>query len=179
MRTDTVSLELTEDDLGDALYAVTDASGFLVLAEAQVTGKVTLKQDNGPLGKAVTQIASAVNGQSRPFYLLCLPREMTEAEINQMQEQAFTNRWARFWAMSPEERAQDVQRQVQRISRMAERASQPTADGQANPRAQRTVRRDQRMLSRLAQYAAGLSQAQRMEIKPIMQALGAAVNRLR
>lgn len=175
VRSETLTLELPGLPLNEAIFDLTTVSGFLVAAGGDVRGEVTLKAENKPLEEVIAEVAKAARGQWRPLYLLSVPRELTEAEQEQRMEQRFQSRWARYWAKSPEERGQDIQQQVERINRFAEMARRPAQDGQPNRAAQGLQRRGQRMLSRLATYSASLTPAQRMELKPLMRAMGAAI----
>lgn len=175
VRSETITLELPGVPLNEAIFDLTTVSGFIVAAGGDLRGEVTLKAENKPLEEVIAEVAKAVSGQWRPLYLLSVPRELSEAEQEQRMEQRFQSRWARYWAKSPEERAQDIQQQVERINRWAEMARRPAQDGQPNRAAQGLQRRGQRMLSRLATYSASLTPAQRMELKPLMRALGAAI----
>jgi len=171
VRTDTVTLTLQDTPLQEALYDFTTASGFIVAAGADLTGNITLQAENKPIEEVLAQIATAVNAKWRPIYLLSVPRQLSEAEQEAQMEQRFQSRWARFWAKSPEERAADIQQQVDRINRMAERMRQGAQQGRGGGRFQRF---GARMAQRMARYSAGLSDAQRKEIKPLLQAMSKA-----
>jgi len=171
VRTETVTLTLQDAPLQQALYDFTTASGFIVAAGADLTGNITLQAENKPIEEVLTQIATAVNAKWRPIYLLSVPRQLSEAEQEAQMEQRFQSRWARFWAKSPEERAADIQQQVDRINRMAERMRQGAQQGRGGGRFQRF---GARMAQRMARYSAGLSDAQRKEIKPLLQAMSKA-----
>lgn len=177
VRCDTVTLDLRGVPLPQALREITSATGFLVCASQDLAGDITLAAENQPLDEVLDQIAAAVKGQCRRVYTLAVPRPVTEDEIAQRVEAGFQSYMAEFWAKSPEERAQEVNRWVDRINNMAERMRQPGTDGQPNRFAQAFQRFAPRILSRLAEYSAGLSQAQRAELKPIITALGNALNR--
>ncbi len=177
VRSDTVTLALDNVALPQALQQITTLTGFLVCASQDLAGNVTLTADNQPLDQVLDQIAAAVNAQCRRVYTLSVPRVLTEQEIAQRMEAGFQSRMAQFWASSPEERAQQVNQWVERINSMAERMRQPGPDGQPNRFAQAFQRFAPRILSRLAEYSAGLSQSQRAELKPIITALGNALNR--
>ena len=105
-------------------------------------------------------------GKCRRVYVMSVPRQLTQEEMDQRQEAAFQSRMAQFWASSAEDRAQQVQQWANMIDRMSQNG--------ANPRMQRM---GNRMLGRLGQYSAGLSPAQRAELKPIITALGNALRR--
>ena len=173
LRADTVTLTLDNQDLAQSLFDFTTCSGFILAASADLTGAVSLQAEQKPVDEVLTKIATAVGGQYRPLYLLALPRELSEAEMEQRMEQMFQSRWAKYWAKSPEDRAKDIQQQVERIGRMAERMQQGGQNGRGAGRMQRFM---PRMLNRLGKYSAGLTPAQRMEIKPLLRAIGAAIN---
>lgn len=173
VRSDTVTLTLEDQPLSQALLDLTTASGFVVAAGADLKGNITLQAENKPIEEVLGEIAKAVNGQWRPIYLLAVPRQLTDAEMEQRQEQQFTSRWARYWAKPPEERRADIQQQVDRITRMAERAREGGQDGR---RAQRMQRRGNRMVTRLQRYSATLSMEQRRELLPLVRAMAGALN---
>ncbi len=173
VRTETITLNLQDVPLQQALYDFTTASGFIVAAGGDLTGNITLQAENKPIDEVLTQIATAVNAKWRPIYLLSVPRELTEAEQEAQMDQRFNSRWARFWAKSPVDRAKDIQQQVERITRMSERMRQAQANGQ-NPGGGRFQRMASRMSQRMAKYSAGLTDAQRKEIKPLLQAMSKA-----
>ncbi|MEN6404148.1 MAG: hypothetical protein ABFD94_19560, partial [Armatimonadia bacterium] len=172
----TVTLTLDNQDLAQSLLDFTTCSGFILAASADLAGAVSLQAEQKPVDEVLTKIATAVGGQYRPLYLLSLPRELSEAEMEQRMEQGFQSRWAKYWAKPPEERAKDIQQQVERINQMAERMRQGAANGQNGRGAGRMQRMMPRMLNRLGKYSAGLTPAQRMEIKPLLRAIGAAIN---
>ncbi|MBU0611083.1 MAG: hypothetical protein KKI08_24600, partial [Armatimonadetes bacterium] len=175
VRTETVTLNLQDVPLQQALYDFTTASGFLVAAGGDLSGNITLQAENKPLDEVLTQIATAVNAKWRPIYLMSVPRELSEAEQEAQMDNRFNSRWARYWAKSPEDRAQDIQQQVDRITRMSERMRQAQQGGQGGNRAGRFQRMGSRMMQRMTKYSATLSDAQRQEIKPLLQAMGKAM----
>jgi len=173
VRTETVTLNLQDVPLQEALYNFMTASGFIVAAGGDLSGNITLQAENKPIDEVLTQIATAVNAKWRPIYLMSVPRELSEAEQEAQMDNRFNSRWARYWAKSPEDRAKDIQQQVERITRMAERMRQAQANGQ-NPGGGRFQRMGGRMMQRMTKYSATLSDAQRQEIKPLMQAMSKA-----
>jgi hypothetical protein len=177
VRTDAISLGLKDVDLQPALYQVIYDSGFVVVAATDVTGKVTVQAEDAPLGDTLDQLAAGVGAKCRAVYVLSRPRQLTQAEVDGRMEQAFQSRMAAFWNSTPEERAQQVQRMVDGIGRFADMATQAGADGQANPASRMLQNFAPRMLSRLAGYSAGLDPTRRAELKPILKALGDAINR--
>lgn len=176
-RTETVTLQLDNQPLPQALFALMTASKFVVAAGADLTGNVTLKADQQPLEQVIGEIAAAVNAQWRPIYLLSVPRVLSEAEMEQKVDEALQSRLAQFWSKPPEERAQEVQKWVGRLNQWGAMARQPGADGQPNmvKRALTTV--GPKALQWMTQYAAGLPQDRRAELKPLIQALGEAITR--
>jgi len=168
LRTETVTLNLQDVPLQQALFELMTASGFIVAASPSLQGNITLQAENKPLEEVIAHIASAVNAQWRPIYLLSVPRQLSEEEQEQRMEQRFQNQWARFWAMPPEQRQQEIQRRVQRLTDFAERMQRdPQLAARMRPRMQR-------MLGRMVRYVAGLTPEQRMELKPLMRAMGQA-----
>jgi hypothetical protein len=161
---ETVTLKLDNVPLRDAIYRFIWESGYLVLIQEGVDGTVTVNLQEVPVQDALTQIAAAVGAKCRPFYLVAQPRELTDQEIEARREAGFQQMWAQFWQRPPEERRQFIQQMVDRINRMP-----VGGDG-------RGTRRAQRMLSRLTQYSATLDPERRMELKPLIQALGAKLN---
>ena len=177
-RLQTISLNLVEAPLKQAQYAFMAASGYIALAEVGLDGVVGISVQDASLDEALDQIAAAVDAKWRRFYLLCEPKEFTDEELQARGEAARDRRWARFWAKTPEERAAEVDKRVERIQRWAERASQPAEGDRPNRRRRGLQRIGPRIMSRLAQYSAGLTPEQRLEIKPILKAMGAAVKRV-
>jgi hypothetical protein len=176
VRTDTVTLELPEGALADALYDFTTASGFLAVASTDLTGNVSGKFDKTPINEVLDKLATAVSGKWQPLILLTLPREIGEAEMEQRMENRFQAEMARFWSQSPDDRAKEVQRRVEQINRWAEAARQPAENGGQNRAARALQRMGPRIMQRMVKYFATLSIDQRKELQPAMKALGAAVN---
>lgn len=177
VRRDTITITVDNVALPQVLQQVTTATGFLVCAAQELAGNISLTADNQPLDQVLDEIAAAVNAKCRRIYVLAVPRPLTQQEVQERMEAGFQNYMAEFWAKSPEERAEQVNRWVDRINNMAERINQPGPDGRPNRFAEMFKRIAPRVLSRLAEYSAGLSQSQRAELKPIITALGNALNR--
>lgn len=175
VRTESITLSLADEQLAQALFDLTTAGGFLVAATPDLTGAITLEAQDKPIDEVLTQIGTAVGGKWRPIYLLALPRQLTEGEQEQMMEARETRGWARFWAKTPEERKQDVERRVQGLQRFAEMARQPGQDGQPNRMAGMFQRFAPRMLNRMGRYSSTLTPEQRREISPLIRALGKAL----
>lgn len=166
-RSDTVSVDLAGVSVQDAISAFTAGSCFLVVADEDLAGEVTVQLEEAPLSEALAAIAGAAEAEWRTVYIISQPRELTDAEVaerqtqmEQRREQRFQQMWGRFWQMSPEERAGSIQRRVDRLSNMSERRLERFK-----------ARRGPRMLSRMTQYSAALSPERRMEIKPLLQAI--------
>lgn len=173
-RSDTISLDLTEASLEEALSAFMAESCFLVVVtDEELEGQVTVQVEEGPLSEALDAIAGAVGAEWRTVYIISEPRELSDAEVaerqtqmEQRREQRFTQMWGRFWQMTPEERAESIQRRVQR---MEDRLQNLPPE-----RMERFQRRISRRLSRMTQYSATLPTEQRLELKPLLQALAKA-----
>ena len=175
MRLETLTLKEDNADLQQTLLDFMTASGFITVASTDLTGAVTCALDKAPINDVLDKVASLVSAKWQPVYLLCVPRVLSDTEVEARQEQRFQGRWAQYWAKPPEERAKDLQQQIDRINRMAEAAKQPGQNGQQNGAARGLQRMGPRMLSRMNKYSAALPTAQRDEIKPMMQALARAV----
>ncbi len=165
-RSDAISLDLTGASIQDAVCAFARQSCFLVVADGDLQGEVTVQLEEAPLSEALDAIAGAAEAQWRTVYIVSQPRELTDAEIadrqaqwEQRREQRFQQRWAEFWQMSPEERAASIQRRVDRLNNIPQE------------RLERFKRFAPRILSRMTQYSATLTPEQRMEIKPLLQAM--------
>jgi len=172
-RFDTISLALEEVSLADAVEAFTAESGFLVIVEDDLDGVVTLQLEEEQPEEAVAAMAEAAGAQWRPFYLLGQPRELTEPEVAQRQqdfeqrqqqfaqrrEQRFAQMWGEFWQMNPQDRAQRIEQMTERIESIPPE------------RMQRAQRRMSRMLPRITDYASTLTPEQRLELKPLLQAM--------
>lgn len=172
VRTENVTVKLDNVPLQQALFDLTTASGFVVAAGADLSGNITLQAENKPINEVLDEIAKAVNAQWRPIYLLSVPRQLSEQEQEARQEQRELSRWARYWAMPAEQRAQEMQQRIEGINRWAEMAKQGDERGQ---RAARALQRfGPRMAGRLARYSAGLTPEQRNEIRPLIRAINAA-----
>jgi len=170
VRTENVTLTLENVPLQQALLDLTTASGYVVAAGADLQGVVSLKAENKPINEVLDQIAAAANAKWRPIYLLSVPRQLSQEEQDARQEQRFQSGWASFWAKAPADRAKDIQQRVDGINRMADRMKE-------NPQmAQRFQRRGGRMMQRMVRYSATLSDSQRAEIKPLLQAMGRAMS---
>lgn len=174
-RTETVTLQLDNQPLPQALFALMTASKFVVAAGADLTGSVTLKADQQPLEQVIAEIAAAVNAQWRPIYLLSVPRVLSEAEMEQKVDEALQSRLAQFWSKPPEERAQEVQKWVGRLNQWGAMARQPGPDGQPNMMKRALTTVGPKALQWMTQYVAGLPQDRRAELKPLIQALGEAL----
>jgi hypothetical protein len=174
-RTETVTLKLQDQPLAQALYEITSASKFIVAAGADLSGNVTLDADKLPLEQVVAQIATAVNAQWRPIYLLSVPRVLSDQEMDELMDSALQSRMGRFWALPREERGREVQKWVDRLGQWGNMAKQTTPEGQPSMmnRALKTV--GPKALTWMTQYMAGLPQGQREEIKPLVQALAKAI----
>ena len=172
-RFDTISLDLQDVSLADAVQAFTAASGFLVIVDQGIDGTVTLQLEDEEAEEAVAALAAAVGAQWRPFYLLGQPRELTQPEVaerqqqfeqrrqqfGQQRDQMFARMLGEFWQMSPQDRAQRVQQMAERIESIPPE------------RMQRAQRMMSRMLPRVTDYASTLTPEQRLELKPLLQAM--------
>ncbi len=186
-RSDTISVELTDVPLQEALTAFMLKSHMLVLADEDLTGAVSMQLTDAPLDEALDAIAEAAGAQWRIVYVVSEPRQLTEEEIaareadrEQRREERFNQRWDEFWAMTPEERAAEVQERVGWMERLAERiaeraaqrANDPNADTERQQRRFERMRRfGERMIERMTDYSNQLTPEQRLEIKPLLQAM--------
>jgi len=176
-RTETVTLQLTDRPLAQALLELMTASKFVVAAGNDLTGNVTLQAEAQPLEQVIAQIATAVGATWRPIYLLSVPRALSDTEMDEKIDEALQSRLGQFWSKPPAERAQEVQKWVGRLNQWGHMAQQTNADGTPSMmnRALKTV--GPKALMWMAQYSAGLPQDLRAELKPIIQALGEAIPR--
>lgn len=174
-RTETVTLQLDNKPLAPALLDLITASKFVVAAGADLAGNVTLQAEQQPLEQVIAQIATAVQATWRPIYLLSVPRALSDAEMDNMLDDALQSRMAQFWSLPRERRAEEVQKWVGRLGQWGNMAKQTNADGQPSMmnRALKTI--GPKALMWMTQYSAGLSRDQRAELKPIVQALGEAL----
>ncbi len=181
-RTDTITLDLTDSPLQDALSAFMLSTHFVVIADEGLTGAVSVQLEDAPLSDALDAIAAASGAQWRTVYLVSAPRKLTEEEIAQREatrqerrEQRFNERWAEFWRQPKEERQESIQRRVQWMERIAERIRNNDGEGQDDERTQRRRgrmgRRMSRMMDRMMNYSTQLTPEQRLEIKPLLQAM--------
>lgn len=164
-----MTLNLVEATVKQAQFALIEASGYLVLVQMGVDGRLGIGVEEAPMDEVVEQIATDLEAKARRFYLVAQPKEMTAEEAEAAADAREAREWARFWVRTPEERAVEIQRRVQRIERMGQRAAQ------GGRGAGRMERRGNRMLTRLAQYSAQLSPERRRELRPLIEALGRAL----
>lgn len=174
-RTEEVTLQLDNKPLKEALFALTKATGFLVAPEETLTGNVSLQAEKRPLEEVVEEIAEAIGAAWRPVYLVSIPRLMSEEERERMIEDFMRAQAQRFWAKPKEEREREINIWVQRLQRLSQIAKQPTPDGRPNLVSQMLKQYGPRLLAKMAEYSAELSTEQRMELKPLMRALGEAI----
>ena len=172
-RTETITLKLDNVPVKTALQNFMLESGFIAWPEKELTGNVTLDVKDAPLTEVLDKIAKATDAKWRTVYLLCEPRELSQDERDQMQTAAEDRMLQTFWAKSPEERQQEIQRRVGQINDWAQ-AAQQDPNGRA---AQALQRFGPRILQGIARRAANMSPEQRLEISPVLQALGRAIQR--
>lgn len=172
-RTDEISLELAGLPVHEAVDAFTLASRFFVVIGDGVEGTVSLSVEDAPLSEVLDVIAAETGATWRTVYILGQPRPLTDQEVAQRTEQMEQRReeranqmWGEFWQRTPEERAQWVERGVAAIERMGERMEDATPE-----RRQRMERFSGRIFDRLVGYSTQLSPEQRLEIKPVLQAM--------
>lgn len=177
-RSDTITLDLDEASVRDALTEFTLSSRFLVIADAGLTGEVTVQLEDAPLSEALDAIAEAANAQWRVAYVLSTPRQLTPEEIEQRRvqfedrmETIARERMVEFWAQPPEDRARQIQEGVEIIERITERLRRD-----ATPRQQRrALEMAERAMTRMIGYTAELTPEQRREVKPVLEAVANAM----
>ncbi|MFO8078944.1 MAG: hypothetical protein R6V07_01440 [Armatimonadota bacterium] len=179
-RTDEITLDLTDVSVADALTELMIKSRFLVVADEDLTGEVSLQLEDVSPSEALDAIAEAAGSQWRPVYLVSAPRELTQQEITdreatreERREERFNERWGEFWQQPAHERTSEIQERIERMERMAERMQERAAE---NPeRAQRWQGRMQRgmerRLTQMMNYSERLTPEQRRELKPLLQAM--------
>lgn len=168
-RTDSITLDLTNAPLYEALSEFTRNCRFLVVAEPGLAGTVTLSLNDAPHSEALDAIAEASGAQWRTVYVLGQPRPLTEAEIARRQEQRgeqMMQLWGEFWQRPKEERAQWVALGVSGIERMAARMEEATPEER-----QRFERLGDFAFDFMVGYSTQLTPEQRLELKPVLQAL--------
>jgi len=166
LRSDTISLDLSEVPLAKAITEFTVQSGYLVIVDEALDGMVTLDLEDGEPDEALAAFAEAVGAQWRPFYLLGQPRELTQQEVAERQQQfqqrrqeMITRAVAEFWQLPPEERAGHVQSATRYLEELP-----PDRRERIQPLVTRA-------LPYFVAYAATLTTEQRLELKPLLQAL--------
>lgn len=169
IRKEQLSLDLSGVTIDAANSAFTTACGFLVMTDTEYEGTVTTTLEDAELAEALDVIAAAASAEWRMVYILSQPKKLTSEEVaertqqmEQRMEQAFQSRWAEFWALEPEERAERIERIVGWMDRM------PQPEGR---RADRFRRMGARMMTRMTNYSLTLTPQQREEIKPLLQAM--------
>jgi len=179
-RTDEITLDLTDAPLADALSEFMMKSRFVVIADEDLTGAVTAQLEDAPLSEALDAIAEAADAQWRPVYIVSAPRQLTAEEIAQREatrqerrEQRFQEMWNEFWAQPAQERAADIQERVEGMQRMQERMQQRAAENPERARRWqgRMQRFGERMLNHMMDYSNQLTPEQRLEIKPLLEAM--------
>ncbi len=184
-RSNTITLELTDATLQDALSQFMMKTHMIVVADPELTGTVSLQVEDAEHAEALDAIAEAAGATWRMVYVVSAPRRYTEAEIaqreaiaEQRREEQFNARWNDFWAMSPAQRSADVAQRVEWMNRMADRMQERMQRMQAQGgeprrrgRAGVMARGMARMYDRMERYSNQLTPAQRMEIKPLLEAM--------
>lgn len=177
-RTEEITMDVADVTVFEAIDAFILDSRFIVAVDPQIDPDLTLSVsvDEAELSEVLDAVAEAVGGQWRSVYVLGQPRELTQAEVAQREEQReirrderFNTRWAEFWNSAPQERAESIQRRVEGVERMAQRIQDAPPE-----RRERMVRRQGRMFDRMVGYSTQLSPEQRLEIKPLLQAMARA-----
>jgi len=166
-RENAVSIDLQGMPLGDAELQFFQASGYILLAPKSLDGQITASAQEAPIKDVLDQFAASLDAKWRTFYVLCKPRELSEAEVEERMEQRFQNGMAQLWQMSPEERSDRLTRMVERTNRMIERFQNVPPEQR-----QRMQSRMNRRFGRMTQYSATLTPEQRKELKPLLRAMG-------
>ncbi|MCE5216853.1 hypothetical protein LLH03_07445 [bacterium] len=172
LRTETISVDFRETPLKQALYKLMELSGFITLPEEGLEGPVGLELKDVKVGDAVNQVAEAVKAKVRVFYLIGQPRQMDAAEARQRVVQRLRANWQEFWAKTPEERQQEIQRRVASIDRLVAAADRAAANpGQPNRARQLLDRVVPPSLAALQRAMANLTPEQQQELMPLLNAL--------
>lgn len=168
-RSETVTLELTDASVEEALAAFTMSSRFFVAVDEQIDGTVTLSLDDVPLSEALAAIAEAAEAQWRVFYVVNRPQRLSDAQFAQREQQAeeqITRLWGEFWKREPQERNTWVQMGVLGIEEMSSRMQTATPENRAT-----LEEISNRAFDFMVGYSTQLTPEQRLELKPILQAL--------
>ncbi|MEI6501098.1 MAG: hypothetical protein WCP21_08730 [Armatimonadota bacterium] len=136
-RVETVTLELADIPLPQALFQLTSACSFLVAPSYDLVGNVTLKADKLPLRQALDEVAQQVGGQWRTIYLIDKPHPLSDADEDKLFERFFQGRWSKFWSQPREERAKNVEDAVRMIGQWKTAAAVPAAPGRPTWRPRR------------------------------------------
>ncbi len=166
-RDETVSLELADSPLSEALAWFFGASGYIAIAPEVAEMTITASVTEAPIGELLDQFAASLQAQWRPFYMLCKPQELTQEQMEQRAEQGFQRGMGQLWQMTPEDRSARISRMVDRMTNMSQRLKDAPPE-----RRQRMQSRFNRMFGRMTQYSAGLTPEQRKELKPLLRAMG-------
>ena len=184
-RSDTITLELTDATVQDALSQFMMKTHMIVVADPELTGTVSLQVEDAAHSEALDAIAEAAGAKWRMVYVVSAPRQFTAAEIaqreaiaEQRREEQFNGVWNDFWAMSPAARSAQVAQRAEWMNRMADRMQERMQRVQARGGDPRRGRRGSgmargmsRMYDRMERYSNQLTPAQRMEIKPLLEAM--------
>ncbi len=168
-RSETVSLDFTDEPLHEALSAFTMDARFLVIADEELDGRLTLRLDDAPLSEALDAFAETTDAQWRPVYVIGQPTRLSDREVasreDQFEEQA-VQLWGEFWRRDPQERESWVQLGVLGIEQVSARMRNAPAEDRA---ALEEVMN--RVFDFMVGYSTRLTPEQRLELRPIMQAL--------
>jgi hypothetical protein len=172
-RTDMITCELTDVSLADTISEFVHRTRFFIVADESLTGDVSLELDEAPLSEALDAIAEAADAQWRTVYLISAPRQLSLEEIadqeamrEERREEALNEAGDWFWRQPPERRAEYVQQAVMMMG-----AFSAAMEGAPSEQREQMGRMAEMALTEGMGYLTQLTPEQRMELKPLLQAL--------
>ena len=162
-----ISLQLDDMPLAEALGRFFGATGRILITPGITEGSITVLAEEAPINEVLDQFAANLEATWRPFYIVSERRPLSEEEVEQRTEQRFQRGMAELWAMTPTDRAERINRMVERTSRMSQWMQDAPPE-----RVARMKSRMNRRFGRMTQYSAKLTPQQRKELKPLLRAMG-------
>jgi hypothetical protein len=157
---ETVSLELKDATLDQALDAIHTASGFIVLADEGLQAAISIPKQDIDVEQAIDQIATAAHAKWRRVYLVTKPQPQSEADLEKRMDDGFEKALTDFWSKSPDDRAQIVAEIARQLNSLPPEAATIA----------RSLPFASHIVGKLITYNAGLDAGRRQEIAPAVHA---------
>lgn len=159
--TESISVDLVDATIEEAVDEVMFQSGYIVLVEEGVEGELTLRAQDQPVGEVLDSLAAAVDATCRSFYVVSQPVQLTPEQVDQRLQAGFQFGWQAFWGSAPAERARLINEALTRMESLPPETLQQIA---AMPMARR-------VFDWLIMANTQLTPEQRREFMPLMQAV--------